>query len=255
MGLRRVCRPDPRGIVGSVRGAPPLLSSLVELLLPRACVGCGLEGCTWCRACLEAEFDPVLHRPDPCPPGLPMLAAATSYAGSVRGAILAAKERDRRELDRLLGAMLATAIGLLMTSESVWPSRVGPLWLVPVPASPSALRERGRDHVSDWTRWTVRWLRAAKVPAHRVPALRRTAAGLDSVGLDAGQRAVNLSGAFTVGRVSAPPPSTTVIIVDDIVTTGATLVEASACLSTGLDLAQARLGAAVVAATQRRRAR
>ncbi|MBA3294166.1 MAG: ComF family protein [Geodermatophilaceae bacterium] len=218
----------------------------------------------WCPGCLDDEFDPVLHRPDPCPRGMPIMAAAATYSGSVRCAVLAAKERDRRELDRPLGAMLASAIGLLLTRGSpgsgsfgpaaIWPNRLRPLWLIPVPASPAARRERSRDHVSDWTRWTVRWLRAAQIAACRVPALRRTTSSLDSVGLDAAERAANLSGAFTLAAVRAPPPGTILVVVDDIVTTGATLVEAAACLSTGFDLGQAQLTAAVVAATQRHRA-
>jgi predicted amidophosphoribosyltransferase len=72
--------------------------------------------------------------------------------------------------------------------------------------------------------------------------------------LDAAERAANLSGAFTLAAVRAPPPGTILVVVDDIVTTGATLVEAAACLSTGFDLGQAQLTAAVVAATQRHRA-
>ncbi len=233
---------------------PSLLSGLLELLLPRACVGCGALGSAWCPTCLDADFDPVLHRPDPCPPGLPPLAAAASYSGSVRRAVLAAKERDRRELDRSLGAMLATAIGILITQPE-WPSQFGQLWLVPVPASRSALRERGRDHVSDWTRWTVRFLQAVRIPARSVAALRRTTAGRDSVGLDAAARAVNLRGAFSMGPVRPPPPGAMVVIMDDIVTTGATLVSAGACLSTALDLDPSQLGTVVVAATQRDRAR
>ncbi|MDQ3476446.1 MAG: ComF family protein [Actinomycetota bacterium] len=232
---------------------PSLLSGLIELVLPRACVGCGDLGTAWCPTCLRVDFDPVLHRPDPCPPGLPPLTTAATYSGSVRRAVLAAKERDRRELDRSLGAMLAAAIGLLITSQPEWPSQFGQLWLVPVPASRSARRERGRDHVSDWTRWTVRFLQAADIPARSVTALRRTTAGLDSVGLAADARAVNLRGAFSVGPVRRPPPDAMVVITDDIVTTGATLVAASTCLSAGLDLGPSQLGAVVVAATQRDR--
>lgn len=228
-----------------------LLAGLFELLLPRACVGCGRDGIEWCSECLAVELAPVLHLPDPCPAGLPRLAAAAAYSASVRCAILAAKERDRRELDRTLGAMLAAAIGRLMATDPLWPDRSGPVWLVPLPASPVALRQRGRDHVSDWTRWAVRWLHDVQVTVSLVPALRRRAGGLDSVGLDAGQRAANLRGAFAVGRVGAPAPGTTVIVVDDIVTTGATLVAASGCLVDRLDLDPQDMGAAVVAATQR----
>lgn len=249
--------PSNRGPVTGSRASSGdgLLAHLLELLLPRACVGCGRDGMAWCSDCLGVEFDPVLHRPDPCPPGLPRLAASASYSGSVRCAILAAKERDRRELDRLLGAMLAAAIGQLLSSGPTRPGDDGPLWLVPVPASPAALRERGRDHVSDWTRWALRSLRAIQVRARRVPVLRRSSGGQDSVGLDARQRAANLRGAFAVGRIGAPPRGTRVVIVDDIVTTGATLVAASTCLTDRFDLDPQRICAAVVAATQRRPAR
>ena len=234
--------------------AGDVLSSLAELLLPRACVGCGQHGTAWCLDCLAVEFDPVLHRPDPCPPGLPVLATSAVYAGSVRCAILAAKERDRRDLDRMLGALLATAAVQAISSDPWRPDRGGRLWLVPVPASPTALRERGRDHVSDWTHCALGYLRRERINARQVPALRRKLDGLDSVGLGAAQRADNLRGAFSLGQVSAPSPGTTIVVVDDIVTTGATLVEASTCLARHFDLRPEWLRAAVVGATARHRA-
>lgn len=234
------------------KGPATWVASLMELLLPRACIGCGWEGRSWCADCVDVELEPALHRPDPCPPGLPTLATAATYSGSVRSAVLAAKERDRRELDRTLGEMLATAIGLLIASRPGQRRLSGPLWLVPVPASPAARRNRGRDHVSDWTELAAHRLRTDNIAAQRVSALRRTRGGLDSVGLDAGARALNLSGAFALEPVAPPLPSTVVVVVDDIVTTGATLVAATACVTAGLDLGPAQLGAAVVAATQRR---
>lgn len=183
-----------------------------------------------------------------------MLATAASYSGSVRAAILAAKERDRRELDHSMGALMAAAVAVLVRSGLGGSNQFGPLWLVPVPTSPSARRERGRDHLRDWTRWTMRELTSAGIRARCVPALRRRPGGVDSIGLDADQRADNLRGAFAMSHGRAPSPDTMVVIVDDIVTTGATLVAATDCLSVGLDRDPARLGAAVVGATQRRRA-
>lgn len=179
------------------------------------------------------------------------MSAAGSYSGSIRSAILAAKERDRRELDRPLGLLLAVAIGWLLGSTVGGAAPTGPLWLVPVPASPTAIRARGRDHLADWTRWTVRALQAQNIPAVHVPALRRRPGGTDSVGLDAAQRADNLDGAFLVQAIERPPSSTRIVIVDDIVTTGATLVAAGSRLTAGLDLDPNRIGAAVIAATQR----
>lgn len=240
-----------RFVLDSITG---LLSSLTELVLPRVCLGCGRDGIHWCRACFEAELRPALHRPDPCPAGLPELAAAAAYSGSVRSAVLAAKERDRRELDAPLGAALAAAVGLLISSGSTPPPGSGSVWLVPVPASPAARRERGRDHVADWGQYAARFLRAVQISALCSPVLRRIPGGLDSVGLDAGQRAANLCGAFAAaGRVRAPSRETAVVIIDDIVTTGATLSAASSCLSAALALPRTRIQAAVVAATQRHR--
>ncbi len=241
-----------RGSPGAV--VPRLLDSLAELVLPRSCIGCGRAGTSWCRECLAKELNPVLHRPDPCPPELPCLSTAASYSGSVRSAILAAKERDRRELDRPLGLLLAAAIGqwLMQGCERADAAQpIGPVWLVPVPASPAARRARGRDHVADWTGWAVRALRAENIPAQRVSALRRRPGGLDSVGLGAEERADNLQGAFRLTRDDRPSPGTRVVIVDDIVTTGATLAVASTRLSTAFGLDETRIGAAVVAATQR----
>ncbi len=231
----------------------PLLGSLMELLLPRSCLACGLAGSSWCRECLAVELNPVLHRPDPCPTALPRLAAAASYSGSVRSAVLAAKEHDRRELDRPLGLLLAAAIGLLLASEPA-AARSDPVWVIPVPASPAAIRARGRDHLADWTQWTVRALQAENIAARRVPALRRRPGGVDSVGLDAGQRVDNLDGAFVLRRIGRPPPRARVVVVDDIVTTGATLAAASEGVTTGLQLARSMIGTAVVAATQRNHA-
>lgn len=251
--LPRIRLAGDRGQVAHPPGrtALTLLDDLAELLLPRSCLGCGQVASSWCRECLTVGFNPVLHRPDPCPPGLPTLSTAASYSGSMRSAILAAKERDRRELDRTLGLLLAAAIGLLLGSAAHAADPAAPLWLVPVPASPAAIRARGRDHLADWTRWTVRALRAQNIPARSVPALRRRPGGADSVGLDAAQRAANLDGAFRVQVIDRPPSSTRIVIVDDIVTTGATLVAASSRLRAGLDLDQNRIGAAVIAATQR----
>jgi predicted amidophosphoribosyltransferase len=67
----------------------------------------------------------------------------------------------------------------------------------------------------------------------------------DSAGLGGQARSANLGGAM---RARAPAPGVVALIVDDIVTTGATLVEASrALVAAGWSVA----GAAVIAATPR----
>jgi predicted amidophosphoribosyltransferase len=196
------------------------LSSLVDLVLPRTCVACRAPDGPLCPACGPAH---VLHA-DHDPP----LAAAAVYDGAVRTALLAYKERGRRDLARSLGVLLARAVGGC-------PDAV----LVPVPSTSRARRERGGDHV----------LRLARVAAREcgttvAAPLRLVRPVRDSVGLDVAARIANLGGAMAARYT----PGRRALIVDDIVTTGSTLREAARALRVaGWDVS----GAAVVAATQR----
>ena len=211
-----------------------MLADLLDLVLPRDCVGCQEPGRALCRSCAALLRAPHAHRPDPCPTGLPPLMTAGAYDGAVRAALLAHKERGRLGLVRPLGAALAGAVRGLRVA--------GPLVLVPVPSSPAAVRERGHDHAR----------RLASAAAGRVPGARSRSllvparAVADQSGLTTAARAANLSGAL---RVRRPVPGLRVVVVDDVVTTGATLAEAVRALrEAGADVR----GCAVVAATHRR---
>src|SRR3954447_19662994 len=83
---------------------------LTDLLLPSRCVGCPDPHGPLCSRCRGPLAHPRLHRPDPDPPGLPLLAVASAYAGPIRAAVLAYKERSRHDLARVLGAGLAAAV-------------------------------------------------------------------------------------------------------------------------------------------------
>ena len=209
----------------------PLVADLLDLVLPRGCVGCAAPGADLCATC-AAELERPPPR-GPRVPGLPPLAAAAAYDGPVRAALLAHKERGRVGLVEPLGAALGRAVDGLDPPPGTL--------LVPVPSTRAAVRQRGQDHA----------LRLARAAAARtglrarpllVPA-RRVA---DQAGLSAAERADNLAGAL---RVRGPVGEPVVVVVDDVVTTGATLVEAARALGR----AGARVhGVAVVAATPRR---
>jgi predicted amidophosphoribosyltransferase len=209
-----------------------LLADLADLVLPRRCPGCGRPG-VLCPACRPPGPPLVLD-----PAGLPVGAAA-AYADGLRAALLAYKERGRRDLAGPLGDLLAAALAGLLASL---PAPPGPLVLVPVPSTRAAAAARGGDHVRRLAR------RAAAVAGVRVAAgaLELARVPRDSAGLGVVERAANLDAAM---RGRPPRPGLVAVVVDDIVTTGATVREAHRAL------AAARwpvLGAAVVAATPRR---
>jgi predicted amidophosphoribosyltransferase len=207
-----------------------LSAALLDLVLPRRCVGCRRPGAALCAGCLPA--------------GPPRVAAsgvfaATAYENAVRRALLGYKERGRRDLAGPLAGLLAVAVRAAAEAGRASPGRT---LLVPVPSARSVAAGRGGDHVVRLTR------RAAVLggwrSAPRVLALTR--AVRDSAGLDTAQRSANMAGAMCARPARA---GWTVLVVDDIVTTGATVREACRALAAaGWPVA----GAAVVAATPRR---
>jgi predicted amidophosphoribosyltransferase len=86
--------------------------------------------------------------------------------------------------------------------------------------------------------------------AQVVPALAHRRAVVDQAGLDHRQRRDNLAGALGLRRSAGPLlRGAVVVVVDDVMTTGATLAEATRALASGGVTVEA---AAVVAATRRR---
>jgi predicted amidophosphoribosyltransferase len=200
-----------------------MLAALADLVLPVHCGGCGAPGVLLCRTCGVAR--PVRVALD----GLPVVAAAP-YADGLRAALIAYKERGRRDLARPLAALLAISLGLIDCPDAR---------LVPVPSSAAARRERGGDHV----------VRLARRCGRTSTPLRLGRSVRDSAGLDIAARAANLAGAM---RADGPRGSPRAVLVDDIVTTGATLLEAARALrAAGWTVP----GAVVVAATARHASR
>jgi predicted amidophosphoribosyltransferase len=226
-----------------------VLRELVDLLLPRRCVGCERAGAALCAACARLDVRRLTVA------GVPVH-ASSAYRGAVRAAVLSYKERARADLRRPLAALLAQAVCSLLADladatpsgsplASVAPvASLAPVALVPVPSSRAATRRRGEDVVRRLAGAASH--RVARAQGTSVPvaaALRLARPVLDSAGLTVAERAQNLAGAMAA---TGPVRSRCAVVVDDVCTTGASVAEAARAL----DAAGWRvLGAAVVAAT------
>lgn len=213
------------GLVGLVG----LIDAAADLVLPRPCPGCGLAG-PWCQTCAATLAGPPrrVRPPEQLADAdqLPPLWALARYTGPVRAAILAGKEKGRRDLPTLLGAPLGAAVRQL----HAWGSAPAPIWLVPAPSRPSAARRRGGDPVRAMATVAARTVAGAGVPAGVAPCLVTGGRSRDSVGLDAAQRQRNLAGRVRLIGRAAPPPGAGALLIDDVLTTGATAVAAARVL-------------------------
>lgn len=227
----------------------PLLSAVLDLALPRRCGGCDLPGHAVCPECagdlLRAGRDPAFPvLPTPCPPGFPDCFAQAPYDGALAAMLRAYKDDGRADLRRDLAPLLRSSVAAALRPRSELVTlRGGPVLVVPVPSSARAVRRRGRDPLSELVRQAV-----GHMPTLRVwPALRLRRSVRDQAELTAQARADNLQEAMGL-RPGSGPDGCLCVVVDDIVTTGATLTEATRVLRS----AGARdVVAAVVAATRR----
>ena len=222
-------------------------TTLLDLVLPAECAGCGHTGsvevheglCTSCVFALSGP--PTAVRPLRRPRGLPAVHALAPYRHPVPDIVIAQKERGRLDLARPLGRQLARAVRAAAPDT-------GPIWLVPAPSTRATVRRRGQDPVRRMARIAAAELRALGRTANVLVALRQSRAVSDQVGLTHEQRARNLAGALSVrpaatARLALRP----VVLLDDVMTSGATLADAARAIRAA---GGRPVGAAVLASTR-----
>ncbi|SDO27125.1 Predicted amidophosphoribosyltransferases [Nakamurella panacisegetis] len=220
-------------------GEPGPFAVLLDLVLPRPCPGCGgpEPWCPGCAATLSSRARsvalPGLTLDGAADLHLPPVMALARYAGPVRAAIIAGKERGRRDLPARLGCSVGTAMFRLRRIDLIPPE----VWIVPAPSRRSAARARGGDPVRAMAESAASTLAGRGVTAGVAPCLYTAGRARDSVGLDASGRAANLAGRIRLRTAGRPPPGVPVVLLDDVITTGATVVASLRTLSvTGIEV-------------------
>ena len=230
------------------------LYALWEVFFPATCVGCGTGGtalldstgarrslCTRCLGLLREQTSrmhtPVLRQP------VTGAVAAGIYEKTLAQVILSMKNAGRTdtvpELSRALGRAVATVI-----DRAEVPARTRVL-LVPAPSSPRSVQRRGyapadllaRRTAHDLNRSAALHKRGVKIESRNLLSLRRETLGnrLMRSGT-AGQKTLGVSGRAQrmegAMRVSpwADITGELCIVCDDVMTTGATVSEASRAL-------------------------
>jgi ComF family protein len=216
----------PVTALGAVRRALGAAADrALDLALPASCAGCGEEGDPLCRECrtaldvrLGAEPGAPLGLSADIPAPLLQLEWCAPFTGVTRRALHALKYDGERRLAPLMGAAVARRwAGAGVAGDA----------LVPVPASPDRVRDRGYDQAALIASAAGRQL---NLPVF--DALERTRTTTAQFDLDRAARATNLQRAFRVrdAVAAAALGGRWLVLVDDVITTGATLAACAIAL-------------------------
>jgi ComF family protein len=208
------------------------MGSLTDIVFPPLCAGCDRPGSLLCERCLAdvrlidtASACPRCGAPgdgarcDECSGTVFVFDAARCAAllePPVSRAVVLLKDAGERRYASLLSGLLAWAAEGWLVDGAV---------LVPVPASPAAVRRRGFDHALDLARGLSRLTETPMTP------VLRSALVADQRDLDRAGRFTNRREAFSLRHGIDVPPHP--VLIDDVLTTGATLDAAARVLRSG----------------------
>jgi ComF family protein len=180
--------------------------TLLDLIFPPRCGGCGGHGSAWCQRCAATVHAVPVTTLD----GIPLVAAGR-LEGALQQAIHTFKYRPRPGLAGALADPLCRAVAS---------ARLDLGGLTFVPLHPRRRQQRGFNQAE---RLAVAL--AGRLGLRLVGGLTRVRPTPAQVGLSQPERQVNMVGAFE-WTAAAPPPGG-LGLVDDVCTTGATLQAAA----------------------------
>lgn len=210
-----------------------VLERVIGWLAPPDCVGCGAEGASLCESCLEANIVPFGERCYNCGALSPLARSckrcragsprhviiATDYDGVAQQLIQAYKFKHFRTAVREIATIMTNSAQPYINGAFANLDYV----IVPVPTATARVRERSFDHCSLLARTL-----ADNLGFKSMPCLRRVGQSRQ-VGARRSDRIKQLQKAF---YISNPQKITgrNILLVDDVLTTGATIREATSVL-------------------------
>lgn len=208
-------------------------TALTQALLPTRCLVCAepalsLDLCEACRGVLVRNASACVHCGLPLatddvacgaclrePPPFSQLFAVWRYETAVAQLL----PRFKFHHDLAAGKVLTE---LALPAVRAWPGWQGADRMIPVPLHSSRLAQRGYNQALEWARPLAKAL-PLRLDHAGLCRIRATVAQTE---LDAAARRGNLRGAFE----AIPVHDEVIVLVDDVVTTGATVREATRSL-------------------------
>jgi competence protein ComFC len=217
-----------------------LKNTVLELLFPQECIGCGKPETALCSVCMTRITHPELNcfscgaRNErgtfcvSCKHSFPwltrLLVGSTYHNPIVKESVTRFKYASEHALASPLSTVMVSPFKKAL--QGVTPPDKERMRIVPVPLHKKRLRMRGYNQSELLAKEISRETDIPLLPKTTLTRIKHTT---PQVSLLKEHRGENVSGAFAVSDASLVKKST-VILVDDVATTGSTLVEAARIL-------------------------
>lgn len=196
------------------------MSKLLDFLLPTPCVICSKLGAPLCIKCLNIYETNFINLSLGGVTGF----AVSEYSSEAALLVNNLKEKGVTSLTPSLAQLVARH----------WSTDLENAILIPIPSSRANSKKRGFSHTALLSKALAREI--PKVGCREI--LKSAKPRVDQVGLSPAERVQNMREAFRADLRGFDPRGRPLVLVDDVLTSGATMAEAIACLeAAGLEIA------------------